>query len=192
MNICSYSNVNPLDVRGLNERFKLLFKEVCYLKANGGGGGGITDLTGDISASGTGSVAATLATVNSNVGTFQNVTVNNKGLVTSATNTYQSYTVFVSQSGTSTQTVSILEDTITGVSLARTAVGTYTFTKTGAFTLNKTVPLDEIFSDVAGNIFRITRTDAGTITLLTYAASDTSVLADNVLSNRYINIKVYN
>jgi len=43
MNICSYSNVNPLDVRGLNERFRLLFKEVCYLKANGGGGGGSTN-----------------------------------------------------------------------------------------------------------------------------------------------------
>ncbi len=35
-----------------------------------GGGGGITALTGDVTASGTGSVAATLATVNANVGTF--------------------------------------------------------------------------------------------------------------------------
>lgn len=48
--------------------------------------GGITALTGDVTASGTGSVATTLATVNSNVGSFSlaNVTVNAKGLVTAA------------------------------------------------------------------------------------------------------------
>lgn len=46
----------------------------------------ITGLTGDISASGPGSVASTLATVNSNIGTFQGITVNGKGLVTGATN----------------------------------------------------------------------------------------------------------
>ena len=50
-------------------------------------------LTGDVTGSGTGSFAATLATVNSNVGTFgsaSNVgtfTVNGKGLITSASNT---------------------------------------------------------------------------------------------------------
>lgn len=47
---------------------------------------GITALTGDVSASGSGSVVATLATVNSNIGTFNNVTVNAKGLVTAASN----------------------------------------------------------------------------------------------------------
>ena len=50
---------------------------------------GITALTGDVTASGSGSQAATLATVNSNVGTFGDsthvaqITVNAKGLVTS-------------------------------------------------------------------------------------------------------------
>lgn len=46
----------------------------------------ITDLTGDVSASGPGSAAATLATVNTNVGSFTNasLTVNAKGLVTAA------------------------------------------------------------------------------------------------------------
>lgn len=42
-------------------------------------------LTGDITGSGTTSIATTLATVNSNVGTFTKVTVNAKGLVTAAT-----------------------------------------------------------------------------------------------------------
>lgn len=54
----------------------------------GAGVSGITALTGDVAASGSGSVAATLAAVNSNVGTFGDathsltVTVNAKGLIT--------------------------------------------------------------------------------------------------------------
>lgn len=48
----------------------------------------ITALTGDVTASGPGSVAATLATVNGNVGTFTypSVTVNGKGLITAISN----------------------------------------------------------------------------------------------------------
>lgn len=42
-------------------------------------------LTGDITTS-AGAIATTLATVNSNVGTFQGITVNGKGLVTAASN----------------------------------------------------------------------------------------------------------
>ena len=53
---------------------------------------GITALTGDVSATGPGSVTSTLATVNSNIGTFGNstnsaqITVNGKGLITSCSN----------------------------------------------------------------------------------------------------------
>lgn len=53
----------------------------------------VTALTGDVSASGPGSVAATLATVNSNVGSFgtatqvATITANAKGLVTAVSNT---------------------------------------------------------------------------------------------------------
>jgi hypothetical protein len=48
----------------------------------------ITALTGDVTASGPGSVAATLATVNGNVGSFTNanITVNAKGLITAVSN----------------------------------------------------------------------------------------------------------
>lgn len=51
-----------------------------------GGGSGITALTGDVTAAGPGSVPATLATVNPNVGSFAipTITVNGKGLVTAA------------------------------------------------------------------------------------------------------------
>ncbi len=57
----------------------------------GGSGSGITALTGDGTASGTGSVAFLLATVNSNVGTFGSastvpqITTNGKGLTTGVT-----------------------------------------------------------------------------------------------------------
>lgn len=58
-----------------------------YIGGGPAGGGGITALTGDVTASGSGSVAATLATVNATPGTYANatVTVNAKGLVTLAT-----------------------------------------------------------------------------------------------------------
>lgn len=51
-------------------------------------GNAITALTGDVTASGPGSAAATLATVNSNVGSYTNanITVNAKGLITAAAN----------------------------------------------------------------------------------------------------------
>ena len=50
-------------------------------------GGGITQLTGDATAGpGSGSQPLTLATVNSNIGTWNNVTVNAKGLATAGAN----------------------------------------------------------------------------------------------------------
>ena len=57
--------------------------------ASNGTDNGITQLTGDVTAGpGSGSQAATLATVNSNVGSFTNasITVNGKGLITAASN----------------------------------------------------------------------------------------------------------
>jgi hypothetical protein len=61
--------------------------------ATTGSGNAITQLTGDVTAIGPGSTTATLATVNSNVGSFgsqsqiSTFTVNGKGLVTAAGNT---------------------------------------------------------------------------------------------------------
>lgn len=72
----------------------------------------LTALTGDVTASGPGSAAATLATVNANVGSFTNanITVNAKGLITAASNGSAAGTI-----GTSTPLVNGQVDFSTGV-----------------------------------------------------------------------------
>lgn len=88
---------------------------------SGGGGGGITALTGDGTASGPGSAAFTLATVNSNTGSFGGstaipvLTLNGKGLVTAA-----STAVVIAPAGTLSGTT--LNSTVVNSSL--TSVGT--------------------------------------------------------------------
>jgi hypothetical protein len=57
-------------------------------------------LSGDVSGSGATAIAAALATVNANVGAFQGITVNAKGLVTAATN--QNYAPLASPTFTGT------------------------------------------------------------------------------------------
>lgn len=64
-----------------------ILTDVFVSLTGGGGGSGITQLTGDVTAGpGSGSVTATLVTVNSSPGSYgcANITVNGKGLVTSA------------------------------------------------------------------------------------------------------------
>lgn len=111
--------------------------------------------------------------------------------VTEADVPFLSYTAFITQAGVAAPSVVVLKDDLGTPVWARTAVGTYTLTKTGAFTVNKTVPLDDVYTDQAGNLYKLNRTSADVMTLLTYAAADTTVLADAVLSSRFINIEVY-
>ena len=106
--------------------------------------GGITALTGDVTATGPGSVAATLATVNANVGSFGSstaipvFTVNGKGLITAA-----STAAVIAPAGTLTGTT--LASNVVSSSL--TSVGTLTGGATGAgFTVALTT------STVTGNL----------------------------------------
>jgi hypothetical protein len=99
----------------------------------------ITALTGDITASGPGSAAATLATVNTNVGSFTNasITVNGKGLITAASNGTSAGTV---NAGTATHLAYYATST-NAVSDANgaTVSGTYTFS--GAVTHSATLTM---------------------------------------------------
>lgn len=82
----------PVDTSSNRNGYALTFDSTNHkwVLAPNGAGTGISALTGDVTASGSGSVAATLATVNSNVGTFGSAstvgqfTVNGKGLTTAA------------------------------------------------------------------------------------------------------------
>lgn len=102
------------------------------------------------------------------------------------------YTVLLTQTSTNHPVVTILEDTITGITVARTGVGTYTFTKAGAFVVGKAIPgKAEQFYDKDSNRFVITPTSVNVYTLQTYAAADDQVLADGVLSNQFLNLEIY-
>lgn len=92
----------------------------------------ITALTGDITASGPGSVASTLATVNGNVGSFgtasstSTFTVNGKGLITAASNTAIALAASAITSGTlATARGGTNLDTSASTGLAKVASGTW-------------------------------------------------------------------
>lgn len=97
---------------------------------------------------------------------------------------------FLTQSSTNDPVFTPITDTLEGV-WARVDVGTYTLTKTGVFIENKTIPNDDVYTDQDGNLFKINRTNENMMTLLTYNSSNTDVLADGVLQDRFINIEVY-
>jgi len=105
---------------------------------------------------------------------------------------YKNYTVTLTQSGSSAPFATILDDMVTGVTLARTSAGVYTLTKTGSWTAGKTMPLNDIFIDEPGNIYRLEWISADVMRLTTYSYLDTTVPADGVLSNRLITIQIYN
>lgn len=101
------------------------------------------------------------------------------------------YTALVSQSGTDDPVAIVLEDSIEGLIWTRTGVGTYTLTKTGAFTENKTIPIEDSYVDVDDNLYKFVRTDINTMTLTTYASTDWETPVDGILSNRYLHIEIY-
>lgn len=104
---------------------------------------------------------------------------------------YKYYSVLASQVGTAAPTVKDLDSTLDKLVWARTGTGTYTITKTGAFKENKTLPVKDAYTDIDGNYMTLERTSWDVMTLKTYAAADTSVLADDVLDNQFIHIEVY-
>lgn len=107
----AHSWINSISVLGVPVQSQPTYSDIS------GSVPAITALTGDMSASGTGSVAATLATVNSNIGTFQGITVNGKGLVTAASNQgyitgNQNITISGDASGSGTTSIPITLATV--------------------------------------------------------------------------------
>lgn len=90
----TYPNPSVNTINGITKSFYDPTSSIqSQLNSKQPNGSYITGVTGDITASGPGSVAATLATVNSNTGSFgtasnvPTITINGKGLTTAANNT---------------------------------------------------------------------------------------------------------
>lgn len=132
----------------------------------------ITALTGDVTATGPGSVAATLATVNANVGTFAIQTVNAKGLVTAAT----TLTGDITSSGAATTlaTVNASPGTFTYATLTVNAKGLVTSASNG--TTPGTVSSVSVIST---NGFAGTVATATTTPAITLSTTITGILQGN-------------
>ena len=104
---------------------------------------------------------------------------------------YKSWAAFVTQQAQSNPVAIVLENTIGNITLTRVSTGTYNITSNNLFTVDKTVPIDDIMSDANKNIYKMTRIDSNVIRLETYRFPNTTVLSDDVLNKRYINIVVY-
>lgn len=101
------------------------------------------------------------------------------------------YNALLTQSGVSSPIVTELYNSVGTVSVSRVGVGTYEFTSSGLFTVNKTVFSNDVQQDKYGNLYILEQINVNTIQLKTYTYTDITVLADNVLNNKYINFKIY-
>ena len=104
---------------------------------------------------------------------------------------FKEYTALLTQTDENAPVATVLKDSIKGLVWARTATGTYTLTKEGAFVDDKTIPIEDNYVDADYNVYKLERTSADVMTLTTYLAVDTETPADGVLNNRYIHIEIY-
>lgn len=102
------------------------------------------------------------------------------------------YTAYHTQSGSSSVIwTKVLEDTIGG-KWERVDTGVFTYTKVGAFTKGKTVPINASGTDGNGNVFSLVWTSEDVLTLTTSDSAELPLVGvDGLLSDTYINIEVY-
>jgi len=102
------------------------------------------------------------------------------------------YHVFISQASTAAPAVeSTLEDNIPSPVWTRSAAGTFSLTKAGAFKSGKTTPFKAVGYDEAGNKMVAQWISEDVIILTTYAAADLETPADDILSMTEFNVEVY-
>lgn len=126
-----------------------------------------------------------------------NVGGNMKAVADLSLSPYKSYVAQISQTGTSAPTVEqLFENGLGGTPVwARTGVGAYTLTITGAFVVNKTITFPRDISlvvsvpDEFANAVSINRTDANVVSVETFA---NGVSTDSILNSFPLEIRVYN
>ena len=103
------------------------------------------------------------------------------------------YKGFLSQTGETAPTMDIvLKDDFETPVWSYSSTGIFLLTKASAFTATKTIPdKAEVYIDNDGNKMTLEHTSADVMTLKTYAAADTTVLANGVITGQFINIEVY-
>lgn len=152
----------------------------------------ITALTGDVTASGPGSVASTLATVNANVGSFgsntgvPSFTVNAKGLVTAASNnavvtTPAASTISAWDANKNLSANQFLEGETSTATAAATTTLTVSSTQTQIFTgvTTQTVLLPVASTLVNGQSFTITNLSTGVVTVESSGANSIQAMTSN-------------
>ena len=103
----------------------------------------------------------------------------------------KSYTCLLTQIGTTAPVAIILNDELESPIWEYVTVGTFSFTKQGAFPANRSLPIKASAIDFNGNKLTLEWIDENHYILKTYAAADTTVLANGVLVNQEINIETY-
>lgn len=153
----------------------------------------ITSLTGDVTATGPGAAAATLATVNGNVGSFGTATqvgtftVNGKGLITAATNTTMTPAIgSITGLGTGVGTALAINTGTTGgivrliasgaKALATSAIGSAACSSAQTDTATGTLTTDAITASFNGDPTAVTGfvpLTTGMLAIIVYPTADT-------------------
>jgi hypothetical protein len=102
---------------------------------------------------------------------------------------YKSYVALISQSGTAAPSVTILENTIGNIVWTRFALGDYRGTLTGAFPSGKVVCFSNQIDMPTMTLIQRKNDDSVSINTGT---PGTTTIADSILNNTSIEIRVYN